>query len=103
MHNFIMKVTPPIMLNRLYLKYGELLTNWDLVTFLSINRNPIIDDHLYINRIAKIPTVNIVHQDIYTGTGFNPTWHTLMDNIAHIDKNSLDKVGKTVLAVIYSE
>jgi len=71
--------------------------------FINQPGNPIIDDHLYVNQIAKIPTVNIVHQDNHTGTGFNHTWHTLMDNISNIDKNSLDKVGKTVLAVIYSE
>lgn len=71
--------------------------------FINQPANPIIDDHLYVNRIARIPMINIVHQDNSTGTGFNYTWHTTMDNMSNIDRKTLDVVGKTVLAVIYSE
>lgn len=62
--------------------------------------NPITDDHLYVNTIARIPMVNIVHQDNSTGTGFTTTWHTLNDNINNIDPKTLKVVGTTVLAVI---
>jgi glutaminyl-peptide cyclotransferase len=71
--------------------------------FINQPGNPIIDDHLYVNQIARIPMVNIIHQDNSTGTGFNFTWHTTMDNMSNIDKTTLEVVGKTVLAVIYSE
>jgi Zn-dependent M28 family amino/carboxypeptidase len=71
--------------------------------FLNTAGNPITDDHLYVNRIAKIPMINIIHQDNTTGTGFVHTWHTLQDNISNIDKHTLYVVGTTVLAVINDE
>jgi Zn-dependent M28 family amino/carboxypeptidase len=63
----------------------------------------ITDDHEYVNKIAKIPMVNIIHQDHSTNTGFVSTWHTLQDNISNIDKHTLYVVGTTVLGVIYEE
>jgi len=71
--------------------------------FLNVGANPITDDHYYVNKIAKIPMVNIIHQDKTSGTGFAPFWHTLQDNINIIDKQTLYVVGTTVLAVIYEE
>jgi len=71
--------------------------------FLNFAGHPITDDHLYVNRIAKIPMINIIHQDHTTNTGFVSTWHTLQDNISNIDKTTLYVVGTTVLAVIYDE
>lgn len=71
--------------------------------FINSPANYITDDHYYINTIAKIPMINIVHQDKSTNTGFFPYWHTLQDNITQIDKNTLDAVGKTLMTVIYSE
>ena len=71
--------------------------------FLNIAGNRITDDHQYVNQIAKIPMINIIHQDHTTGTGFVSTWHTLQDNISNIDKHTLLVVGSTVLGVIYDE
>lgn len=63
----------------------------------------ITDDHYYVNTIAGIPMIDIIHQEDQTGTGFPHTWHTLEDNINHIDKHTLAIVGKTLLSVIYNE
>ena len=63
----------------------------------------LIDDHLYINKIAKIPTIDIVHYDPATVSGFFPYWHTLKDDISNIDKTSLTIVGNTMLTVAFSE
>ena len=63
----------------------------------------VIDDHVYVNRYRQIPCVDIIHYDHNTGTGFNPTWHTLKDNMDHIDKATLKAVGQTVMNVIYNE
>ena len=71
--------------------------------FINSASNFITDDHYYVNTIAKIPMVNIVHQNKTGNSGFPPHWHTLQDNIHIIDKQTLDAVGKTVLAVIYDE
>lgn len=65
--------------------------------------NPIMDDHYYINTIAGIPTIDIIHQDLNSNTGFDPKWHTLNDNINHIDKTMLSIVGQVILGTIYNE
>jgi len=61
---------------------------------------PITDDHFYINTIACIPTIDIIHYDTQTEQGFAPYWHTEADDMRNISKHTLDAVGKTVLTVI---
>lgn len=63
----------------------------------------ITDDHLYINKILNIPTIDLIHLDRNSKTGFYRTWHTTGDNLNSIDKTTLDVVGKTLMAVIASE
>jgi glutaminyl-peptide cyclotransferase len=62
----------------------------------------ITDDHVYINRDAKIPTVDIINYDREKG-GFGFYHHRHSDNMNIIDKTTLQAVGQTVLQVIYSE
>jgi glutaminyl-peptide cyclotransferase len=64
--------------------------------------NEIIDDHLYINKWANIPCVDIIGYNA-DGKGFFPEHHTLRDDISVIDKRTLKAVGQTVLEVIYNE
>jgi hypothetical protein len=71
--------------------------------FVNSAGNAITDDHVYINRIAKIPMIDIIHQDNSSRTGFTSTWHTLQDNISNIDKQTLYMVGTTVLEVVRVE
>ncbi len=71
--------------------------------FIKEESSAITDDHLYINQIAKIPTINIIHRDPETPTGFFKYWHTVKDNIEHIDPATLNVVGKIVLKVVYNE
>ncbi len=63
----------------------------------------ITDDHLPINEIAGIPCIDIVPYFTDAPSGFGPTWHTVNDNMEHIDRNVLKAVGQTVLQVIYNE
>ena len=60
------------------------------------------DDHLYVNKIARIPSIDLIEYNPQTG-GFNETWHTHDDNIENIDKETLQAVGETVMAVILEE
>jgi hypothetical protein len=64
---------------------------------------PITDDHLYVNRIGMIPTIDIVDYDQTRPKGFGDYWHTHKDNMKIIDKNTLKAVGQTLLDVIYNE
>jgi hypothetical protein len=68
--------------------------------FINTPANPVTDDHYYVNTLAKIKMIDIIHQDQTTGTGFDHVWHTHNDNIANIDKNTLSVVGKVVLSII---
>ncbi len=60
----------------------------------------ITDDHLYVNEVAGIPSIDIIDFD---SNGFYENWHTLEDTIDHIDKGTLKAVGQTLLEVLYAE
>lgn len=61
----------------------------------------IIDDHLFINHITGIPTIDIIHYDMQSPTGFFPHWHTVNDNMQNISGQSLKIVGDVVLSMIF--
>lgn len=62
------------------------------------------DDHLFINRIAGIKTIDIVpHHPECEQSSFGPTWHTVNDNMDNIDRSTLKAVGQTVVEIIYNE
>jgi Zn-dependent M28 family amino/carboxypeptidase len=65
--------------------------------------NYINDDHYYVNKILNIPTIDIIHLDPQSNTGFYKTWHTTSDDLESIDKYTLKAVGQTLLTVIYEE
>jgi len=71
--------------------------------FSAAETAPITDDHYYINKISSIPTIDIIHHDNNTRSGFYKYWHTTNDNIGNIDKNALKAVGQTLLTVLYEE
>jgi glutaminyl-peptide cyclotransferase len=71
--------------------------------FLPENTKGITDDHVYINQIRKIPTIDIIQNDPSTETGFYKYWHTMNDNLAGIDKQTLRAVGETILTAVYLE
>lgn len=64
----------------------------------------VTDDHLPLNQIAGIPTIDIIaYYPDCQQSSFGHTWHTLNDNINFIDKNTLKAVGQTVMQVIAEE
>lgn len=63
----------------------------------------ITDDHVYINQIAGIPSIDIIHYNPNSSTGFGAYWHTLDDTMKNVDKNTLSAVGNTLLHVVYNE
>lgn len=71
--------------------------------FLYEKGGTITDDHVPINKIRNIPTIDVIHLDKNSETGFYPFWHTTGDTFDKIDKNTLKVVGQTVLTVIYEE
>ena len=64
----------------------------------------ITDDHLPVNRVAKIPCIDIIpYYPDCAQSSFGPTWHTVNDDMAHIDRNTLQAVGQTLVQVLWSE
>lgn len=71
--------------------------------FINRTGGAITDDHLYVNRIIGIPSINIIEHDVTSKNGFGHYWHTVNDTMDNIDKATLQAVGTTVLHVIYNE
>jgi glutaminyl-peptide cyclotransferase len=68
--------------------------------FINLNSGSLIDDHYWVNQ-AGIPCIDVIH---YTdATGFYKNWHTQLDNLNNIDRNTLKAVGQVVLETIYRE
>jgi glutaminyl-peptide cyclotransferase len=70
--------------------------------FLNEPGGYIADDHVPVNRIIKIPTIDIINLPPGSRTGFVAHWHTHDDNIQNIDKNTLKAVGQTLLYYLYN-
>ena len=60
------------------------------------------DDHLYVNSILKIPSINIVHINSFTEQ-YGHFHHTHLDNMDIINKETLKAVGETVLVTILNQ
>ena len=84
---------------------------WDAAHALGYNQffinqtSPgITDDHIFVNRDAKIPMINIVEFDPDSPDSYFGSYHhTQKDNMDLIDPNTLEAVGQTLLHVIFNE
>ena len=76
--------------------YSSFFTNQD--------GGAITDDHGPVNEVAKIPCIDIIpyYPDCREST-FGPTWHTVSDDMQHIDRNTLKAVGQTLVQVLWNE
>jgi len=64
----------------------------------------VTDDHVPVNEKAHIPCVDIInHYPECPQSNFGPTWHTINDDMQHLDRNTLKAVGQTLIQLIYSE
>lgn len=71
--------------------------------FQDFNAGTVYDDHLYVNRDAKIKMVDIINMSPDDRTSFGAYHHTHDDNLDIISKRTLRVVGQVVTAVIYNE
>lgn len=91
-------------------RYAPALTEtiWQIARMLGYGRffpalvgDPIIDDPYYLSARGGIPMVNIIQRDPM-GKGFFPEWHTTRDDLSVIDRATLQAVGETLIAVLYT-
>ena len=69
--------------------------------FVDQATDPILDDHLYINQIAGIPTVDIVQNS--PSISFFEHWHTTTDDLAAVDRESLRLVATVTMTTLYAD
>ena len=73
-------------------------------TFPTTEGGAVTDDHLPVNQVAKIPCIDIIaYYPDCQQSSFGPTWHTLNDDMEHLDRASLQAVGQTLVQVLFSE
>ena len=64
----------------------------------------ITDDHVPVNETAKIPCIDIInYYPECEESSFGPTWHTIHDDMEHLDRGTLKAVGQTLIQVLYTE
>ena len=71
--------------------------------FINEQGGGITDDHVYVNKLTGIPSIDIIQYDKNTSSGFGSYWHTVNDTMENIDKNTLQAVGTTLIHVVYNE
>lgn len=69
--------------------------------FIMRQTEAITDDHLFVNKDANIPMINIIEYS--PDYGFGHYHHTHADNMDLIDRKTLQVVGETVLFTLYQE
>ena len=60
-----------------------------------------IDDHLYVNKLAKIPTIDIVHY-VPEKRDYPYFHHRHSDNMSVIDKSTMKVVGSLLMNIIWT-
>jgi hypothetical protein len=71
--------------------------------FVDQKGGAITDDHIYVNKLLGIPSIDIIQYDPKSGSGFATYWHTTNDTMENVDKNTLNAVGTTLIHVVYNE
>lgn len=71
--------------------------------FLDKEGRAISDDHVVINKVLGIPTIDIIRHNLNkNGSHFAPYWHTHRDNMSIISKETLGGVGNVLTELIYN-
>lgn len=94
------------------LRYAPALVNeiWSIAGeknygnyFIDQPGSAISDDHVVINRILNIPTIDIIrHRPDTEDVTFAPYWHTRNDDMDIISRETLQAVGDVLAELIYN-
>ena len=69
--------------------------------FINTEGGMVTDDHKPINEILHIPTIDIIsYYPDCQASSFGPTWHTVNDTMANIDREVMAAVGRTLLIAL---
>ena len=69
--------------------------------FVNSQGGGITDDHIFVNRMLNIPTVDIIDTRMDQDGTFCPEWHTTHDTPDHISSETLGKVGRVLVSLLW--
>lgn len=69
--------------------------------FINAEGAGITDDHVFVNKMTGIPTIDIIDTRVNGDGTFYPYWHTSGDTLDKIDKETLQAVGTLLMNLIY--
>lgn len=75
------------------LGYGDL--------FVNARGGGITDDHVFVNQMLGIPTLDIIDTRMNNDGTFFPYWHTTEDTLDKISPETLGKVGNVLVALLW--
>lgn len=75
------------------LGYGDL--------FVNRRGGGITDDHVFVNQMLGIPTLDIIDTRMDDDGTFFPYWHTTEDTLDKISAETLGKVGRVLVAMMW--
>ena len=61
----------------------------------------ITDDHVFVNQLLRIPTIDIIDTRTEGPGTFYPHWHTTEDTLDKISVSTLQKVGDVLMQLLY--
>lgn len=69
--------------------------------FIDRQGGGVTDDHVFVNRMLNIPCVDIIDTRADSDGTFCPEWHTTHDTMEHISAETLGKVGKVLVKLLF--
>ena len=75
------------------LGYGDL--------FINQSGGGVTDDHVFVNRMLHIPCVDIIDTRTDSDGTFCPQWHTTSDTMENISRETLGKVGRVLVSLLW--
>lgn len=69
--------------------------------FVNQSGGGITDDHIFVNDILGIPTIDIIDTRLDGEGTFFPYWHTTEDTLDKISEETLGKVGQVLVSLLW--
>lgn len=69
--------------------------------FINQGGGGVTDDHVFVNRMLQIPCVDIIDTRNDSEGSFCPEWHTTYDTMDNISRETLGKVGRVLVSLLW--
>ena len=69
--------------------------------FIDRQGGAVTDDHVFVNKLLGVPCVDIIDTRQDADGTFCPEWHTTDDTMDHISRETLGKVGRVLMKLLF--